>query len=229
VKWTKNDNQNRASISGRTYIGFVLDESGSMQPIATATIVGFNEWLDTQQRNPVDDAVFSLTLFNTEFNTPIQNEAIKHVLPLDEYKYQPGGGTALFDAIASVATDIESEMQSTDRALIVILTDGHENSSRKYKKPEQIKAFITEHEARGNWTFTYLSASPTAWEDAASIGTQPGNVAVFAATEQGMTVGMRSASDATLLYRGASGQSVSGFYADDEESPKEAAAKKHKP
>lgn len=211
--WTKDAEP--PAFKGTTRIGFILDRSGSMRTIKNVTISGFNEWL-TEQRKVEGACLFTLTLFDTALNTPIKNVPIERVADLDGKKYDPenGGMTALYDAIALCTRALEADLAEGDRALVVTLTDGHENASKEFGR-EQIKQMIEEREAKGNWTFTYLSASPTAFEDARRIGTQIGNIAHFDATQEGTSTAFRSASRATSTYRTqAVGQSAS-FYSGD--------------
>jgi hypothetical protein len=54
--------------------------------------------------------------------------------------YVPAGNTALFDSIGKVLKDAGKDAEG----LLVILTDGYENASRKYTK-EHIKDLILLH------------------------------------------------------------------------------------
>jgi len=203
-----------APFSGDTYIVFVLDRSSSMMIIRNPTVNAFNEWLQTQQDVDADRAFFTLVLFNTDFQIPIKNADIKQVNPLTQERYAPSGMTRLYDAIAHGIETASNAMKPEDRAVVVVLTDGEENSSREYRTAESIKTLIQSYEARGNFTFTYMSSAPNAWQDAAKIGTQSGNTAVFAATPDGVTQGIGRASASLSSFRGQSAHSSDSFYGD---------------
>ena len=63
---------------------------------------------------------------------------IRAVAPLSEADYRVGGGTALLDAIGCTMEKICAVQKQTvedyraEKVLFVIITDGEENSSRKY-------------------------------------------------------------------------------------------------
>lgn len=202
-------------FTGKTFIGFILDRSNSMTMLKQVTISGFNEWLHTQRADP-SACLFTLTLFDTVFDTVISNEPIQSVADLDGTRYQPerGGNTALYDAIAHCVGKMEANVKTGDRVLMVIQTDGQENSSREYDATA-IRRLIKEHEARGNWTFTYLSASPSAFIDATKIGTQTGNVAQYDATLEGTSKAFRRANSGTSSFRGQAAPQSAGFYEGD--------------
>lgn len=201
-------------FAGTTNIGFVLDGSGSMMSLKGITLDGYNEWLNAQRQLP-GKCLLTTTIFDTTFKTVVANEQVQVVTDLtpDVYTPEKGGNTALYDAIAHCVIELEQRVTDKDRALIVILTDGRENSSREHDRLS-IKSMIQEREQRGNWTFTYLSASPSAFQDAASIGTQSGNVTSFVASREGMKHAMGQVTTSTQSYRGASGQSTTSFYSE---------------
>ncbi len=71
-------------------VSFVLDESGSMQSVKSATLDGFNEYLATLQREAV--ATFTLTAFYTAVRVVRESKAVTEVEPLTDKTYLPGGG-----------------------------------------------------------------------------------------------------------------------------------------
>ncbi len=198
------------AFAGTTHIMFVLDKSGSMGSVRDATISGFNEWLHTLQMDS-GDLSLTLTLFDTEVRTPIQNEPLANVNDLDYGRYEPDGLTALYDAIAGAVRATEPKVKDGDRALVVIMTDGQENSSREMTR-QKVFDLIRDHEARGNWTFTYLSCHPDAYADAQSVGMSAGNVAHYVGTVAGTTQAMRRMADATSSHTHSVASSRSDFY-----------------
>ena len=81
--------------------------------------------------------------------------------------------TALYDAIGKSVNKIQDIAQKEiekDEAtvVVVIITDGHENSSTKFSY-EQIQSMIKELEKSDNWTFSYLSNTPDAIDYATSM------------------------------------------------------------
>ena len=77
-------------------------------------------------------------------------------------RYIPNGYTALYDAIGltvdRVRENYANELENNQMSVVVIiLTDGHENASRRYDMP-RIARMIKELEATDKWTFTILGA-----------------------------------------------------------------------
>lgn len=91
------------------------------------------------------------------------------------YQYTPGGGTAMNDAIGTAINKIGkwlSEMPEEERPsknLIVIMTDGEENSSREYSL-SQIKDMIQHQTEKYNWSFVYMGMDITSIDAAENLG-----------------------------------------------------------
>jgi hypothetical protein len=203
----------------------ILDESGSMGMIRDDTIGGFNEWLEANKEAP-GEARLSLVKFDTEFRPLEVDVPIAHVLPLDATRYVPRGSTALYDAISRCVHRVEASVGKDDRALVVIITDGQENSSREVTRAE-VEKLVKDREAKGNWTFTYLSASPDAFADSVSIGIGRNNTMTFTADAIGTQTALNTLRQATAAYRGgAMGQSAS-FYHNPDDTQDEAFEKRY--
>lgn len=95
-------------------------------------------------------------------------------MPLDQVPemngqvYWPSGNTALYDAVSESIRFAEVTVQAGERVLVLIMTDGEENSSKKATATE-IKNLIQSHEALGNWTFAYIGQNPEAWAKKVSL------------------------------------------------------------
>jgi hypothetical protein len=193
---------------GTTHIAVVLDKSGSMARMADEVISGFNAWLDDQKALP-GRTLLTLSLFDTAVRIPIVATDIQKVNPLDGSRYSPSGMTALYDGVfKSVGKMV---VPPEDRALVLVITDGQENSSIECDKA-QMRRLIAEKEGLGNWTFTYLSASLEAFDDAHAIGVQNTNTRPFTATPAGMESAFRGAKLASRSYRRSGLVASTGFY-----------------
>jgi Mg-chelatase subunit ChlD len=78
---------------------------------------------------------------------------------------RPGGCTALLDAVGRT---IDNMINQEGKTLVVILTDGLENSIKEYKL-DQIKEKIKYRRDAG-WEFIFLVANQGAWESGNSMG-----------------------------------------------------------
>lgn len=83
----------------------------------------------------------------------IQNKLLNNVNNLSNCDYVPNGSTALFDAIGDTVNWFRNEKN----VLMVIVTDGQENASKKYNRSE-INAMIEDKKKHNDWSYVYLSS-----------------------------------------------------------------------
>ena len=132
----------------------VIDRSGSMASCLNDTIGGFNTFLMNQPPN----ARMTTFLFDNEVQEMYRCRQVSNVEPLTPSTYRPRGGTALLDAMG-YAMKIASNCVC-DTVTMVILTDGAENSSKKYTK-SAIRDLVELHHQEG-WKFVFLAANQDA-------------------------------------------------------------------
>jgi uncharacterized protein YegL len=154
------DQQAAVPALARAVIAAVIDKSGSMQGLQADVVGGFNRFLADQQGLP-GDAIMSVVLFDTDVTHLEDNTPIGDVKPLTEETYRPGGMTALYDAVGSAIKVLEEATRPNDRIIVVVTTDGEENSSRSFTQA-QIKTMIEAKRELG-WEFVYLGAGDAAW------------------------------------------------------------------
>ena len=154
---------------------FILDRSGSMYNIVDDTIGGFNSFIESQKTN---GGTMSLYLFDNEFTTVYEDMQITNVVPLTHETFVPRGSTALLDAIGNVIKKlVVSETPKDTLVKIIIMTDGYENSSKKYTS-EYIKNSIEKYTKIG-WDFMYLGANQDSILEASKLGIQCENTLDF--------------------------------------------------
>jgi uncharacterized protein YegL len=148
----------------------ILDRSGSMADIRADMEGGFNT-LIAEQRKEEGELLVSLYQFDDHLETVYEGKSVQDVPPLS---LVPRGSTALHDAIGIVVTNTGNRlaaMAEKDRpgkVLIVVITDGYENASKKFSKA-QIREIITHQIGKYSWTFTYLGADVNAEQEAADL------------------------------------------------------------
>ena len=181
---------------------FVIDESGSMYMSSKETINGINEFLQDQNKNSEGECEVSFYKFNSKINKVFEHISLKDVAYLTEEDYIPGGMTALYDALGVAIDDTGvylSNLNEDDRpskVIVVVITDGEENSSKEYTL-DTVKDMIKEQEEKYNWTFVYLGIDITNMEDATSLG-----INHTASLSRGMTKGAYNMlSNVTSNYR----------------------------
>ena len=102
----------------------------------------------------------TLCLFDDRFETVYEKVPIEEVPVLTEDTFVPRGGTSLLDAMGQVL-----KMQLSDDAMVIILTDGEENSSRTYTS-----AHVNDLVNLKPWKFVYLGANQDAVLAASELG-----------------------------------------------------------
>jgi hypothetical protein len=134
-------------------IVLILDESGSMSSIKSHIVDSINDLIRKQKEVKGRTTLFTLIKFNNETRTIKQNADFSTIDYLANSEYNPSGGTALYDAIGETLEAYKDEKN----VLIVIITDGEENTSRKYCKADvapKIDSLKTNTEK--GWSFVYI-------------------------------------------------------------------------
>lgn len=173
-----------------TYVAIVLDRSGSMSSIANEVIGGFNGQLELfSEKNKETPIKLSVVTFSDSSSDIMWNKSPHNAKKLDEKNYIPSGMTALSDAVGSVIKRYEkiSELDKEAVFLIVIMSDGMENASQKYKTSE-IREMIKQKTDTGMWTFTYLGANQDMWQVSKEFGIDIGNTMAFTASNEGVNL-----------------------------------------
>lgn len=180
-----------------TEIICVIDESGSMGPLTKATLLGFNSFLAEQRRAP-GNARLSLVLFSTIPTVRLSGAPLHSVRDLSREDYRPDGGTALHDALVGTVRREGlriAQQRWADQVIVVVITDGEENSSRAYSLKDVRR--VTEHSVRYGWQWVYLAANVDAFSTGAAMGIPAQYTQSYAATEAGVGA-TYSAMSATL-------------------------------
>ena len=148
---------------GLTEMLFILDRSGSMCGLETETIGGYNGLIE-KQRHVEGSAIVNTVLFDGEMNVIHNRVPLEKVKPLTEKEYYARGCTALLDAVAKSVKHIRKvqkglpEEEKPEHTIVVITTDGEENSSREYTL-DKVKRLVKRMQEKHNWEFMFLGAN----------------------------------------------------------------------
>lgn len=151
----------------KTIYHLIVDRSGSMSDCIENTINGFNEQIQhirqMEELYPEQEITIGLSMFNSDVVHKLLNERPAHAPLLTTETYRPNGNTALLDAIGITTANLEKDQQESNRTIpttvvVVILTDGHENSSRVFRLAD-IRKLISKLEESGQWTFSFMGAT----------------------------------------------------------------------
>lgn len=198
-------NENHANTNTNTELVFILDRSGSMQGLEGDTIGGYNSLLEKQKRE-CGTAHVTTVLFDDVIETLHDRIDIRAISPLTPSDYYVRGCTALLDAIGSTIDRIANVQKHTapeyraDNVLFVITTDGFENASRRYTRP-QIREMITRQKERYGWEFLFLGAGIDAIAQAREFGISEDRAVTSHADSRGTRLNYETLSDAVSNFR----------------------------
>ena len=159
---------------------FILDASGSMSSLTASTIKGFNDMLNKQKENLMNDEVLVTTVtFNTSVKYLSFCERIENIEPLTDKTYYANGCTALNDAVGSTINRV-SEKQSLSKkklakrkTIVVITTDGYENASKEYTRAHICDLIKNKKEL--GWEFIFMGAGIDAESEGSALSIDRSN------------------------------------------------------
>lgn len=204
-----------------TLITMILDESGSMTSCWDSTIAGFNEFVNGQKTADASAGAGYLSLIKFDaprISTVYENMPLSEIPQLDKNSYRPNGGTNLLDAIGQAMTSVNSILASKKKnerpgVIIVIMTDGHENSSRNYTN-DQIKNMVAAAE-KSDWTFTFLGANIDSFAVGSNFGMRAANTVDYSTVNMVSTMSVISESATRMRTAKAAGVSTEALYSSD--------------
>ena len=208
-----------------THIVLVLDRSGSMEAIKSDAIGGYNEFIKSQQAVP-GKATFSLAQFNHNYDLVQDFVDLKNAKVLDNKNYQPGGTTALLDAVGRTALAVGERLSALEqgarpgKVVFVILTDGMENASKDYTR-DRIKEIIKEQQEIYKWQFVFLSSDIDSFHDAQKWGIPASNTLSMGATSESAKLAFASIGATLCSYRRGASANMGFSPADREKQEKE--------
>lgn len=153
------------------HVAFVIDSSGSMMGSEKDVIGGFKKTIEEQKAVKDGECIVSLYEFASDVKQVYLGKKLDEVEDID---YKVGGMTRLYDGIGTAVDEIgrwladKPEDERPSKNLIVIITDGGENSSTEYRLKD-IKNRIEIQEKVYNWSFVYLGNDLSNAKDAEDI------------------------------------------------------------
>ena len=190
---------------GLTELVFILDKSGSMSGLEADTIGGYNSMLSKQQAEEGECRITTL-LFNNSFHLLHDRIDLKAVGPITENEYRVGGSTALLDAIGLTVDKIGNAQKNTaedyraEKVLVVIITDGEENSSREYSS-DKVKMMIERQKNRFGWEFIFLGANIDSVETGGRFGIGRNRAVDYVPDKQGVNLNYSTLNSTVAEYR----------------------------
>lgn len=203
-----------------THVGFALDSSGSMSHGKAETIAGFNQQLEAVRAGAesVGDTRVTLVDFANDTTVRTLASAVGNLSPLTAETYRTQGGTALYDAIGALVTQLlaQPHIDAPSTAVwVTLFTDGEDNQSKRYS-PAVVRELIQKLEATGRWTFALVGPQHGINQLADRLGVNPRNVTGFDPSSVADRVDvfgrMAAASTAYMTLRASGATQVQGLY-----------------
>jgi hypothetical protein len=151
----------------------LLDRTGSMEPIWSEALSSVNAYADglaTLDGGPQVDADITLAVFDAQdgfqFDVLRENVDAERWAKVTSDEVNPRGMTPLYDAIGRIVS--LAERDRPEKAVIVIMTDGEENSSEEMTKATT-KAALDRVRKKG-WEVVFLGAEFSNFDDAEGVG-----------------------------------------------------------
>ena len=207
----------KKKVNKNLLVNFVLDESGSMEVCKEATIGGFNEYIQTLQKESQNTRLTLTKFDSSKIDIVYTAEPIISVPPLNEKTYSPNSCTPLYDAIAKTIKSTDEWILGNTKqkekfvVLCVIMTDGQENSSKEYDR-NKIFDLIKKKEKRDKWTFVYLGANQDSYAVGGSLGLSMGNTLNYAHSNFGAQSAFSSLAYSTSQYSCSGYQQTTDFF-----------------
>jgi hypothetical protein len=203
--------------SDLTDITLVVDRSGSMQEIRSDAQGGVNAFIEKQAEEP-GEALLTLVQFDIEYDFVHKGIPVQQI---PKYELCPRGATALLDAVGRAINETGerlAKMDEQDRpglVVFVIMTDGQENSSREFTKP-QVKEMIEEQQSKYDWHFTFLGADQDAFGEAGKLGIVADGAAQYSKSKVRAAYAGTSSKVGRMRKQAMAGDTVRNEFTDEE-------------
>lgn len=203
------------TLSSYTHYILIIDRSGSMISIRDDTEGGIRTFADEQGKLP-GKSTLTLAEFDDKYSVVLSFSPLKKA---ENYRLIPGGMTALLDAVGRTVTAEGEHLAAMDegkrpsKVVVVIATDGQENSSREYTR-ERVRELISHQQEKYGWEFVYIGANQDSFAEARSMGISMDSTLDYNATSMGTRSAWRGTTQSVGNY--VSGQSRSVAYNDED-------------
>jgi hypothetical protein len=162
---------------GAVHSYILLDRTGSMSSIWDEALTSVNAYaasVGEADEGEIDGADIrtDVTLAIFDYQDGMQFDVLRDKVTAEDWtdvtndEANPRGMTPLFDAIGRIVSRAEAD--NPEKAVIVIMTDGLENSSRELTR-DGAKAALDRAEAKG-WEVVFLGAEFARFDDAEAVG-----------------------------------------------------------
>lgn len=176
----------------KTYVGISRDHSGSMSLLKKYAMDDYNSNISTLKHESLtnnQDTIISVVACGVGHPArnvrELVNSSLKSVGALSFYD-TTGSSTPLFDSVVDLVNIMKATPDANDKSvafLIMVVTDGYDNSSRISGK--ELGALIRELQATDRWTFVFR-IPPGHKKNLIQLGIPEANILEWELTRQGL-------------------------------------------
>ena len=176
-----------------------------MSGLEKDTIGGFNGMLE-KQKEVEGEVLISTVLFDDRSEILHDRQSLQNIKPMTAKDYYVRGCTALLDAVGGAIHHIGNvhkyarEEDRPNKTLFVIITDGFENSSRRYTY-QKVKSMIERQQKRYGWEFVFLGANIDAIAEAKRFGIREEMATEYICDEVGTALNYEAVSEVVSCLR----------------------------
>jgi hypothetical protein len=193
-----------------THIGVLIDRSGSMQTLKPEIISKeLTQFIKDQKGGKV---TVTAARFDDIYEVFIQNKTASEV-EFTAKDIEPRNTTALYESLCRIIDDVGNELSNMTttrpgKVIIVVLTDGEENSSKGIYAGEGGRKIlfdkITHQKEVYNWLFFFMGTNIDALKTGKNIGISPSTCINFDNNAAFCGQALRTASTQVNVVRGLS-------------------------
>lgn len=176
-----------------------------MSGLEADTIGGFNAMLK-EQKAVEGEATITTVLFDDQYELLHDRLDIQAVAPLTEKDYTVRGSTALLDALGMTIHKIRNVQKAAvaeyraAKVMFVIITDGEENASKKFK-PKEIRKLVAHQQEKHGWKFIFIGANMDAVAEAGKLNIAAENAKNYIADSAGTCAAYADISKLSTAFR----------------------------
>lgn len=193
---------------------FILDRSGSMSVLEKDTIGGFNSLIQ-KQRKEKGKCYVSCVLFDDVQEVIYDRVPLNEVKKMTQKQYYARGCTALLDAMGGAIHHIGNvhkySKEEIGKTLFIIITDGLENSSKRYTYVT-IKQMVERQKEKYGWEFIFIGANMDVIQEANKFGID--QAVRYACDEEGIALNYSVLSENIIKMRTTVGNAKESLPAD---------------
>ena len=193
---------------------FILDRSGSMSVLEKDTIGGFNSLIQ-KQRKEKGKCYVSCVLFDDVQEVIYDRVPLNEVKKMTQKQYYARGCTALLDAMGGAIHHIGNvhkySKEEIGKTLFIIITDGLENSSKRYTYVT-IKQMVERQKEKYGWEFIFIGANMDVIQEANKFGID--QAVRYASDEEGTALNYSVLSENIIKMRTTVGNAKESLPAD---------------